>query len=128
MHVPSTSSARYFLLFVDDCSRFSWLYFLHAKDQALPTFIKFKSLVENQFHSTLKCLQSDNGGEFKVFSPFLTQHGIINRYSCNHTPEQNGRVEHKIHHIIEKWFGTLSHNFLTNEILALSFPNCNFSY
>lgn len=71
MHVPSTSSARYFLLFVDDCSRFSWLYFLHTKDQALPTFIKFKSLVENQFHSTLKYLQSDNGGELKVFLPFL---------------------------------------------------------
>ena len=69
--VISTTGARYFLLFIDDFSQFSWLYPLHSKDQALPTFFKFKTLVENQFNSRIKCLQSDNGGEFLAFSSFL---------------------------------------------------------
>ena len=50
--VISTISPNYFLLFLD-FSRFSSLHPLHTKDQALPTFVKFKTLVENQFNSRL---------------------------------------------------------------------------
>ncbi|RVW71084.1 Retrovirus-related Pol polyprotein from transposon RE1 [Vitis vinifera] len=60
--IPSTTSARYFIFFVNDFSRFSWIYPFHNKDQALSVFIKFKSLVENQFNSRIQCLRSDNGG------------------------------------------------------------------
>ena len=64
-HAPilSTTGARYFLLLIDDFSWFSWLHPLHDKDQALPTFIKFKALVENQFNSPSLCLLYDNSGE-----------------------------------------------------------------
>ena len=54
--IPSTTGARYFLLFIDDFSRFSWIYSLHTKDQALSTFIKFKTMVENQFAFHIQCL------------------------------------------------------------------------
>ena len=80
--IPSTTGARYFLLFIDDFSRFSWIYSLHTKDQALPTFIKFKIMVENQFSFCIQCFQSDNGGEFKTFTPYLTTHGIT--YRCSY--------------------------------------------
>ncbi|RVW20916.1 Retrovirus-related Pol polyprotein from transposon RE2 [Vitis vinifera] len=75
--IPSTTGARYFILFVDDFSHFSWIYPLHSKDQALSVFIKFKSLVENQFNSRIQCLRSDNGGEFKAFSSYLATHGRL---------------------------------------------------
>ena len=99
--IPSTTSAQYFLLLLDGCSQFSWLYPLHTKDQELPTFIKFKTLFEKQFSSIIKCLQSNNGGEFKAFAPFLTQQGIRNRCSCPHTSKQNDRFKCKIIHIVE---------------------------
>ena len=82
-------------------SQFLWLYPLQTKDQELPTFIKFKTLVEKQFSSIIKCLQSNNGGEFKAFAPFLTQQGIRNRCSSPHTSKQNGRSKCKIRHIVE---------------------------
>ena len=85
--IPSTTGARYFILFVDDFSRYSWIYPLHSKDQALSVFIKFKSLVENQFNSRIQCLRSDNGGEFKGFSSYLATHGIKSQFSCPYTPE-----------------------------------------
>ena len=50
--IISTTSASYFLLF-HDFFQFSSLHPLHTKDQALPTFVKFKTLVENQFNSWL---------------------------------------------------------------------------
>ena len=82
-------------------SQFLWLYPLQTKDQELPTFIKFKTLVEKQFSSIIKCLQSNNGGEFKAFAPFLTQQGIRNRCSSPHTSKQNGHSKCKIRHIVE---------------------------
>ncbi|RVW59875.1 Retrovirus-related Pol polyprotein from transposon RE1 [Vitis vinifera] len=106
--IPSTTGARYFILFVDDFSRFSWIYPLHSKDQALSVFIKFKSLVENQFNSRIQCLRSDNGGEFKAFSSYLATHGIKSQFSCPYTPEQNGRAERKLRHIIETGLALLA--------------------
>lgn len=76
-------------------------YFLHTNDQALPTFIKFKTLVEKQFNLPIRCLQSDNGEEFKPSNSSVSTHGIANRCSCPHTSQQNGQVEHKITHIVE---------------------------
>ncbi|KAG8476579.1 hypothetical protein CXB51_033494 [Gossypium anomalum] len=46
-------------------------------------------------------LQSDWGGEFRLFTSFLSQHGIIHRVTCPHTSEQNGVVERKHRHIVE---------------------------
>ena len=62
--VKSTSGAKYFILFVDDYSRYTWFYSLQTKDQVLPIFKQFKLQMENQFDTKIKCLQSDNGGEF----------------------------------------------------------------
>ena len=58
------NGARYFVLFVDDHTRFSWLYLLQSKDEALSAFFQFKLMAENQFDHKLKVLQSDWDGEF----------------------------------------------------------------
>ena len=84
--ILSTTGARYFLLLIDDFSWFSWLHPLHNKDQALPTFIKFKALVENQFNSYRLCLLSDNNGEFRAFTSYLANHGVQHSCSCPKTP------------------------------------------
>ncbi|RVW13483.1 Retrovirus-related Pol polyprotein from transposon TNT 1-94 [Vitis vinifera] len=92
---------RYFLLLMDDYSRFVWFYLLPTKDQVHSTFVQFKTLVENQFQTTIKCLQTDHGGEFIALTKFLSLHGILHRFSCPYTPEQNGRVERKMRHVVE---------------------------
>ncbi|GJV30171.1 retrovirus-related pol polyprotein from transposon TNT 1-94 [Tanacetum coccineum] len=51
MSVDSIGGSRYFLLFIDDYSRMSWVYFLKNKSEAFDYFKKFKSYVEKQ-----KCL------------------------------------------------------------------------
>ena len=78
---PSTSGARFFLLLIDDFSRFSWIYPLHTKDQALPMFVNFHTSVEKQLDFKIKSLQSNNGGEFKAFSSYLAAHGIEHGFS-----------------------------------------------
>ncbi|KAL5563802.1 hypothetical protein UlMin_033549 [Ulmus minor] len=106
--VLSTSGSRYFILFVDDNTRFTWLFPLQTKDQALQVFIQFRTLVENQFNSKIKLLQSDNGGEFKVFARYLQANGIAHRFSCPYTSAQNGRVERKHRHVVETGLSLLA--------------------
>ena len=84
--ISSTIGVKYFLLLLDDFSRYSWIYEVHTKDQVLPIFIQFKALVEKQFNLPIKHLQSDNEGKFKALIAFLAQHGIQQRLSCPYTP------------------------------------------
>ena len=48
MQTRSLGGAYYFLLFTDDCTRFSWVYFLSKKSQAFQYFKEFKSMIEDQ--------------------------------------------------------------------------------
>ncbi|KAK9144280.1 hypothetical protein Sjap_004183 [Stephania japonica] len=99
--VTSINGFNYYIHFMDDCTRFTWLYPLRLKSDAVKAFIHFKTMVENQFQTTIKRVQSDWGGEFRSFKPILDYHGIIFQHSCPHTHEQNGRAERKHRHIVE---------------------------
>jgi transposase InsO family protein len=54
-------------------------------------------MVENEMDSKIKCLRSDNGGEFtsKEFMDFCSKHGIKRKFFIARTPQQNGVVERK---------------------------------
>lgn len=101
--VPSNKGYRYYLLVVDDFTRYTWLFPLHYKSEVKYAISNFKAYVTNQFHTTIQTVRSDNGGEFVnhfLLSLFLT-HGVVHQTSCPHTPQQNGVVERKHRHLIE---------------------------
>uniref|UniRef100_A0A803QJT0 Integrase catalytic domain-containing protein n=1 Tax=Cannabis sativa TaxID=3483 RepID=A0A803QJT0_CANSA len=100
-HIASKEGFKYYIIFVDDFSRFSWIYPLKVKSQAFDMFIRFKSMVEKQFELPIKAVQADGGGEYKPFAKFLTDQGILFSHPCPHTHEQNGRVERKHRHVTE---------------------------
>ena len=66
----SMSQAKYALTFIDDFSRYCWVYFLKHKSEVYGLFKAFKDLVENQSGRKLKVLRSENGGEY-VKSDFI---------------------------------------------------------
>jgi hypothetical protein len=61
---PSISKARFVLIFVDDFSRFTWIYFLRKKYEVFQHLNDFKALVETQSRKKIKFLRTDNGGEY----------------------------------------------------------------
>lgn len=70
----SFGNNRYFLLFMDDFSRNTWVYnFLKRKSEAFGGFQKFMALVKKQNGHVFKALRSNRGGEFMSnnFSRFL---------------------------------------------------------
>lgn len=104
METTSIGGARYFLLFVDDYSRITFVYFLKHKNEALKYFKIFKAQVENQTKRTIKVIRSDNGLEYcnKEFEDHLNSAGIIHQKSNPYTPEQNGLCERFNRTIVEK--------------------------
>ncbi|KAF5794275.1 putative RNA-directed DNA polymerase [Helianthus annuus] len=87
----------YFLLLVDDFSRYMWVYMLQSKDQAFERFKWFKALVEKNGKYKVETLRTDRGGEFtsKVFNEFCKQEGIRRQITAPYTPQQNGVVERR---------------------------------
>ena len=91
----SLSGAEYFLTFVDDHTRYTWVYALKQKKQVFEKFLEWKALVENSTGQKLKILRTDNGGEFTStqFENFLKSEGVRHERTIVKTPEQNGVAE-----------------------------------
>jgi hypothetical protein len=62
--VPSLGKSVYYVSFIDEFSRNTWIYFLRKKSEVFDRFKEFKALVENQIEKIIKVLRIDNGGEF----------------------------------------------------------------
>lgn len=97
----SVHGYHFYVLFVDDFSRFTWIYPLKHKSEKVNVFRVFKAYVENKFNTKIKTLQCDNGGEFRPIVPLCQESGIEVRYTCPYTSEQNGRVKRKHRHVVE---------------------------
>jgi hypothetical protein len=48
---------RYFMLFIDDYTRMTWVTFLKNKSKAFDKFKAFKALVENETEMKIRCLR-----------------------------------------------------------------------
>ncbi|TXG67351.1 hypothetical protein EZV62_008626 [Acer yangbiense] len=99
--VPSSGGHRYYILFIDDFSRYIWVYLMKLKSEAFSTFVQFQNMAELQFNRKIKTVQADMGGEFKPFIPYLTDLGVQIRFSCPHSHQQNGIAERKHRHLVE---------------------------
>ncbi|KAH9699143.1 retrovirus-related pol polyprotein from transposon RE2 [Citrus sinensis] len=99
--VVSIQGYKYYVSFVDDFTRFTWIFSLKTKDETLHVFKIFKAQVEKQLEQPIKCLQFDWGGEFRPFTKYLQEKGIEFRHYCPYTHNQNGLVERKHIYITE---------------------------
>ncbi|GJX99431.1 zinc finger, CCHC-type containing protein [Tanacetum coccineum] len=61
---PSLGNKKYFVTFIDDASRFCYVYLLHSKDEALDKFKVFKTEVELQQGYLIKRFRTNRGGEY----------------------------------------------------------------
>lgn len=62
--IPSLGGSLYYVSFIDDLSRNTWLYILKNKYKVLGKFKDFKALLENQTRKKIKVIRSGNGDEF----------------------------------------------------------------
>ena len=120
MQTPSIGGSSYFLTFIDDFTRKTWVYFLKHKSDAFVYFQQFKALVEKQSGHYIKVLRTDRGGEYisHEFLNFCKSHGIHKQFTARYTPQQNGVAERKNRTIMEMARSMLTAKHLSNEYWA----------
>ena len=87
---PATNGGRrYFLVLVDDCSRYMWLQLLTSKDEAAAVIKKFKMRTEAESGKKLRVLRTDHDGEFTSveFAAYCADQGVKRHHTAPYSPQ-----------------------------------------
>jgi transposase InsO family protein len=97
MSVASVKGISYYVTFIDDFSKKTWIYFMKIKDEVFSQFREFKAQVENMTRRKIKVLRIDNGGEYtsNEFTNFCKEAWIKREKTVAYNPQQNRVAERK---------------------------------
>ena len=99
----SLSGMKYMVTFINDFSRCVWVYFMTEKSETFSKFKEFKEMTEVEVDKRIRCLCTDNGGEYTSdeFFYFLRECRVRHQFTCANTPQQNSVAERKNRHLAE---------------------------
>ena len=101
--ISTPSGSRYFVIFLDDFSRYTWIYLFKNRSELYQIYRDFTKMIETRFSKPIKDFKSDNAQEYKAheFTSILHQFGTVLHSSCADTSQQNGRAKRKLRHILD---------------------------
>ena len=101
--VASIGGSRYFVVYIDDYSRYSWIFPMKSRFKILPIYSNFAKMVETQFSKRIKTFRSNNAFEYTqyAFQALLHSYGTIHHLTCPGTSQQNGQAKRKFRHILD---------------------------
>ncbi|KAF8672420.1 hypothetical protein HU200_049631 [Digitaria exilis] len=94
---PTPSGNRYFLLLVDDYSRYMWISLLPTKNAAADAIKHIQAATERKSGKKVMALRTDRGGEFAAadFVKYCAELGVQRQLTAAYSPQQNGVVERR---------------------------------
>ena len=66
--VSSISRSQYLVVFVDDYSRYSWIFHMKHRSELLHVYSNFAKIVETQFFKHIKIFRSNNTLEYTQYA------------------------------------------------------------
>jgi transposase InsO family protein len=95
--VPTSSGYRYWVTFIDDWSRYGWIYLLKRKSDVFEAFKAFKAFVELQYGVSIKCLHDNKGGEYigHIWDAYFAETGIRREHTVEGMSQQGGVAERR---------------------------------
>ena len=124
----SREGYKYWMVIVDDFTRFPWVYFMKHKSEAPNIYKQWRADIKSYFRQdldnetftpeALEYIRSDNGGEFTGahFTGQLQEDGVRHETSAPDTPEQNGLTER-----MNQTLSTIANTMLEESKLPKSF-------
>jgi transposase InsO family protein len=95
---PATPGGRhYFMLLVDDLSRYMWVVVLNSKGEVADAIRRAQATAEAECDRKLRVLRTDNGGESTTaeFALYCVDEGVQRHYSVPYNPQQNDVVDRR---------------------------------
>nr|CCA16746.1 putative polyprotein [Albugo laibachii Nc14] len=111
MRGKSKGGAKYMVTFINDLQDSIHAYFIQTKGEGFSKFKEFKALFENQHGKRIKCLRSNNGGEYinGKFANMCKNSGNIPQTTVSCSPQRNGLAERMNQALTERARCILSH-------------------
>jgi hypothetical protein len=91
----------YYVSFIDDFRKFTWIYWLKLKSEVFQRFQEFQKTVERIFDKKTITVQTDWGREYEKLNYFFRNIGITYHVSYPHAHQHNESAERKHRHIVE---------------------------
>ncbi|CAI7798506.1 unnamed protein product [Closterium sp. NIES-54] len=100
---PGPEQESFFLVVVDDYSRYTTVFPLAKKSEVTSTLIRWLLTTADTRGRRVSCLHSDRGGEFRsgILAGFHREQGIHQSWTLPESPQQNGVVECRISLVME---------------------------
>ena len=119
---------EYFILFIDDYSRYGHVYLMQKKSETFGKFKEFLAEAEKQLRKSLKTLRSDRGGEYldNEFEDYLLEHGIVSQLTAPGTPQQNGVAERRNRTLLDMVRSMMS--YTSAIFLGICTTNCDLHF
>jgi len=112
----SFSQYNYSVTFIDDCTRYVWIYPIHSKSDTVTVFTSFSHVLYPQDNVLIKKFRTDNGGKYVTAAmlKLLDKKGMVHDLSPAYSHRLNGIAERYPWTII-----TAARSWLTSLPLAL---------
>ena len=86
--IPTRGGKKYFIMFIEDSTKYFYIYLLKSKDEAIDKFVLYKNEAENQLNKKIKAVRSDRRGEYvSPFADFCSQNGIQHEFTAPYSPQ-----------------------------------------
>ena len=118
----SLGGFSYFVLFIDDFSRFIVVFPIAYKSDVLSRFLIFHAWAERLTGARLRTLRTDGGGEYgsREFDQYLSDKGIARQRTPPYTPQHNGIAERANRTLMEEVRALLISSSMPNRFWALA--------
>ncbi len=97
----SRDRSQYVVSFIDEYTRHISMFPMHRKSEVIDCFKAYMVFFEKQSGYSVKCLHSDNGGEYEAVVKFAKENGIRISRSAPRAPQANGIAERANRTIVE---------------------------
>ena len=118
--VQARGGYEYFVTFIDDYSRYAYVYLMQRKSETFGKFKEFLAEAEKQLGKSLKTLRSDRGGEYldNEFEDYLLEHGIVSQLTAPGTSQQSGVAERRNRTLLDMVRSMMSYSSLPPSFLG----------